>query len=273
MIQFFNPLAPFRLVLSNWFLFRQMLARNILRRYHGSVLGLAWSLAQPLMMLAVYTFVFGIILKARWEIPGIAERPAAYPVILFCGLAIYQMFSDGINASGTVVIENAPLVKKVIFPLALLPLIAVCTGFAFGLAWFAPLFLSACYFLDSLSLTMLWLPLPILALFFLTAGLSFAIAAFGVYLRDIPQIVIMLTQIVFFLTPIIYPVAMVPERMQWMIWINPLTYIVEETRKIFLYRQEPDCLASFLILAGSWAIFQLGFACFSKMKKGFADVC
>lgn len=250
-----------------------MLSRNINQRYRGSVLGMAWSFAQPLMMLAVYTFVFSTILKSRWEIPDIADKPFSFPIILFCGLAVYQMFADGINASGTVIMANAQLVKKVIFPLPLLPLVSVATGFVFGLAWFIPLFIAACWFLDSLSWTMLLLPIPIVSLFFITAGASFAIAAFGVYLRDIPQVVTVITQILFFMTPIIYPVSMVPEKLRWLLDINPLTGILDITRQIFLYRQEPDYIACLVLFTISWAVFQLGFACFSKLQKGFADVC
>lgn len=225
------------------------------------------------MMLAVYTFVFGIVFKARWEVMGLENNDAAFPLILFCGLAIYQMFSDGLNACGTVVLANTTLVKKVVFPLELLPLSSVVAGFVFGIAWFIPLFVCACYFMDALSWTMLLLPIPLLSLFLLTCGISYAVAAFGVYLRDIPQIVAVVTQILFFMTPIFYPIKFVPEKLQWLININPLTFIVEESRKLFLYHQQPDYAICFLVLCVCWFIFQLGFFCFHKMKKGFADVC
>lgn len=268
-----DPAAPFRLFYSQRHLLAELLRRNIAMRYQGSILGLAWSFAQPLMMLAVYTFVFGIVFKARWEVMGLENNDAAFPLILFCGMAMYQMFSDSLNSSGAIILGNASLVKKVIFPLALLPLATVLTAFIFGIAWFVPLFICAVFFLDSLSWTMLLLPVTLLSLFLLTAGLAFIVAAFGVYLRDIPQLVSVITQVLFFMTPIFYPVKFVPQSLRWIIEINPLAWMIEETRKLFLYRQQPDYLTCVLMLLGGWAVFQIGYACFDKMKKGFADVC
>ena len=272
MFRLLDILAAPRLLWRHRGLFRQLLVRNISARYRGSVLGLAWSFAHPLMMLAVYTFVFGIIFKARWGVESLDENRAAFPLIMFCGLAVFNLFSESVNSSGSLIVNHTGFVKKVIFPLELLPLCAVVTAFFFGAAWFCLLLLGACIFLQSLPWTICLLPLTLLPLLLFAAGISFIIAAFGVYLRDIPQLVGVATQILFFMTPIFYPVSLVPERLRWLLHLNPLTPMVEETRKLFLYGQEPDymvCLQMFLL---SLAVFQIGFVCFSKMKKGFADV-
>lgn len=265
-------LAAPRLLWRHRALFRQMLRRNIASRYRGSVLGLVWSFAHPLMMLAVYTFVFGLIFKARWGVEALDDNRAAFPLIMFCGMALFNLFSESVNGSGNLIVAHTGFVKKVIFPLELLPLCHVATAFCFGLAWFLLLLLGAVFFLDTLSWTLLLLPLTLIPLLLMTCGLSFVVAAFGVYLRDIPQLVAVVTQILFFMTPIFYPVSLVPERLQWILHINPLTPVVEESRKLLLYGQQPDYAVCFWLLIFSLIVFQLGFVCFSKMKKGFADV-
>lgn len=263
--------AP-RLLWHHKSLFWQLLQRNVSARYRGSVLGILWSFAYPLMMLAVYTFVFGIIFKARWGVDVLDDNRTAFPLIMFCGMTLFNLFSESANSSGNLIISHTSFVKKVIFPLELLPLCTVATAFCFGLAWFLLLLLGAFIFLDSMTWTLILLPLTLIPLLLLTCGISFIIAAFGVYLRDIPQIVAVVTQILFFMTPIFYPVSLVPERLQWVLHINPLTPVVEETRKLLLYGQQPDYLTCLWVFLLSLVIFQLGFACFSKMKKGFADV-
>lgn len=261
-----------RLVWRHKGLFREMLQRNIRTRYHGSVLGFLWGFAHPLMMLAVYTFVFGLVFKARWGVESLDENRAAFPVIMFCGLAVFNLFSESINNCGALIIQHANFVKKVIFPLELLPLCTVATSFFFGIAWFLLLLAGTCIFLQYPAWTVLFLPLTLFPLLLFTVGISFAVAAFGVYLRDVPQLVGIVTQILFFMTPIFYPVALVPENLRWLLQMNPLTPVVEETRKIFLYGQEPDYTTCMWLAFFSLAVFQLGFVSFSKMKKGFADV-
>ncbi|MBQ9453610.1 MAG: ABC transporter permease [Desulfovibrio sp.] len=261
-----------RLLAKHRSLFAQMVIRNIEMRYRGSVLGLIWSFAHPLLMLAVYTFVFGIIFKARWGIDTLDQNRAAFPLIMFCGLMLFNLFAESVNACGALIVQNPSFVKKVVFPLELLPLCTVATTFIFGLAWLCLLFVGIAIFLQTFSWTMLLLPLTLLPLVLFTAGISYAVAAFGVYLRDIPQLVGVVTQILFFMTPIFYPVSLVPENLRWLLTLNPLTPMVEETRKLLLYGQQPDytlCLGLWLL---AFFIFQLGAACFCKMKKGFADV-
>jgi len=263
--------AP-RLLWQHRGLFRQMLVRSVAQRYRGSVLGLVWSFAHPLMMLAVYTFVFGMVFKARWGVESLDDNRAAFPLIMFCGLALYNLFSESVNNSGALIVQNANYVKKVIFPLELLPLCAVATAFVFGIAWLALLLLGSLVFLDTASWTMLLLPLTLLPLFLISCGVSFAVAAFGVYLRDVPMLAGVLTQILFFMTPIFYPLSLVPEGLRWLLWCNPLTPVVEQSRRLFLYGQTPDWLVCLGLLLFSLAVFQLGYVCFCKLKKGFADV-
>lgn len=261
-----------RIVMRHKDLLFQLLIRNLTSRYKGSVLGLVWSFAQPLMLLCVYTFVFGVVFKARWDASVLTGIPAAFPLIMFCGMAVYNIFSESVNTSTTLIVNNASLVKKVIFPLEILPLANVLTSLVFSLAWFVLLFTGVALFTQQVTWSMLYLPLPLIPLLLLSAGASFFLASLGVYLRDIAQVVGIFTQVLFFMTPIFYPLSLVPEHFRWLLQINPLTYIVEEVRWIFLYGQTPHFLNLAVLTVFSMIVFQLGLIWFTKTKKGFADV-
>ena len=258
--------------MNNRDLLRQMLTRNIAARYRGSALGFVWSFVHPLVMLAVYTFVFGIVFKARWGVEALEGNRAAFPMIMFCGMAVYNMFSESVNTSTGVVASSPSYVKKVVFPLELLPLCNVMTAFVFGLAWFVLLLLGTIFLLHKIPWTMLLLPVTLAPLFFLSAGISLLTASLGVYLRDMQQLVGIVTQILFFMTPIFYPIGIVPEKLRWILRVNPLSGLVEQTRELFLYGQVPNLLHSAILLVFSLVVFQLGLAWFVKTKKGFADV-
>lgn len=272
LLRLFDLSAAPRLVWRHRGLFCQLLRRNIAARYRGSVLGIIWCFAHPLMMLTVYSFVFGIVFRARWGIETLDENRAAFPLIMFCGLTMFNVFAESCNAAGTLIVQHAGLVKKVVFPLELLPLITVCTAFVFGLAWFLLLSAGVFCFLDTPGRTMLLLPLTLLPLLLFCGGLTCLIAAFGVYLRDIPQLVALAVHVLFFMTPIFYPLSLVPEGLRVFLLCNPLTPLVEESRKLFLYGMQPDYRVCLGLLLISLLVFQIGFCCFAKMKKGFADV-
>lgn len=272
MLDMFNPLLGIRLVIRHKELLWQMLLRNIAARYRGSVLGLVWSFAHPLMMLSVYTFVFGIVFKSRWGAGVLEQNSAAFPLIMFCGLCVFNIFAESISHSTGLIVNNPSYVKKVIFPVEILPLCTVLTALAFGLAWFVLLFLGTVIFLHQLSWSMLLLPLTLIPLLLFTAGISYLVASLGVYLRDIPQLVGIATQVLFFMTPIFYPLSIVPERLRWILEMNPLSSMVNQTRELFLFGKLPELLPCLLMFAVSFVVFQLGLAWFMKTKKGFADV-
>ena len=272
MLHLLNPLLGIRIAVRHRDLLLQMLRRNIASRYRGSALGFVWSFAHPLLMLSVYSFVFGVVFKARWGIESLEGNRAAFPLIMFCGMAVFNIFSESVNVSTIVVVNNPGFVKKVVFPLELLPLCTVLTSLVFGLAWFALLFVGVALFLPQLSWTMLLLPVTLLPLLLFSAGISFLVASLGVYLRDVQQLVTVVSQVLFFMTPIFYPVSVVPENLRWVLRINPLSPMVEQTRQLFLYGNTPDPVSCLKMLAFSFVVFQLGLAWFTKTKKGFADV-
>lgn len=268
----FNPVLGWRFIASHRNLLHQMLVRTISSRYRGSVLGFAWSFAHPLMMLAVYSFVFGVVFKMRWGAGHYDDNGAAFPLIMFCGMATFNIFAETIGTCTTVVVQNQNYVKKVVFPLELLPLCSLLAALIFGLAWFVLLLLGTVIFLGHISWTMLLLPLPLIPLLLISGGVGFFVASLGVYLRDMQQLVGIVTQVLFFMTPILYPLAIVPEKMRWILQLNPLSIIVEQSRQVFLYGRLPDFGPLIGVTVLSLAVFMLGLAWFVKTKKGFADV-
>ena len=258
--------------LKNTNLIRLITKRCIEARYRGSFLGLVWSFAYPLLMLAVYSFVFGVVFKARWGIEALENNSAAFPLIMFCGLTVFNIFTESVNSSTLAIITNVSYVKKVIFPLEILPLANVLTAFFFGIAWFILLILGIFIFIGNISFTILFIPLTIIPLFLLSLGMSFFVSALSVYIRDTQQAVAIITQILFFMTPIFYPISAVPENLRWILLCNPLTSIVEQTREIVLYGNMPEMPTIGWIFFFSIVIYQLGLSWFTKTKKGFADV-
>jgi len=271
LVKLFNPLIGIRIILKNRDLLFQLVKRNIASRYKGSVLGLFWSLAQPLMMLTVYTFVFGVIFKARWGIDT-GDSKAAFAIIMFCGMSVFNIFSESVAGSCGIIVGNANYVKKVIFPLEILPIAQVSAATILTFVWFGLLFLGAIIFLKSLAWTMLLLPLVLIPLILLSCGLGFLVASLSVFFRDLQHLIGIIIQILFFMTPIFYPIQAIPEKYRWVLELNPLSLIVEQARAVFLYGKMLDCTMYATSLLISLVMFQLGLVWFIKTKKGFADV-
>jgi len=260
-----------RTVVRNSGLLVQMTRRVVEQRYRGSALGLLWSFIQPLMMLCVYTFVFSVVFKAKWGVSSDGGK-GSFAVIMFCGMAMYQLFSESLSLSCGCVVGNQNLVKKVIFPLEILPLTQVLSTFINGLAWFVLLFLGSWAILGFVGWTMLLLPIVMIPHFLFTLGLSYVIASLGVYIRDTSYVIGVVLQVLFFGTPIFYPVAAIPERFRWVLEINPLTVFIEQARNVFLYGKLPDWHFLGLATLVSVVVLQFGYFFFVKTKKGFADV-
>lgn len=265
--------ALIRSVVKNRSLFFQMTRRNIEMRYRGSVLGLVWSFVHPLMMLCVYTFVFSVVFKSRWGVDvSVGDSKGAFAVIMFCGMAMFNLFSESINMSCGSVIGSPNLVKKVIFPLEILPLTQVATTFILGMAWFVLLFIGTWLILGSVSWTMLLLPLVLIPLVVFSTGISYFVASLGVYVRDTAYVIGVVLQVLFFATPIFYPISAVPEQFRIILEMNPLTVFIEQARNVFLYGNMPNWKFLGFATLVSVIVLQLGYFFFTKTKRGFADV-
>ena len=267
----FDLLAVPRAAVRHRSLLWQMTKRNIETRYRGSVLGLVWSFIQPLMMLVVYTFVFSVVFKARWGVDTSGGK-GAFAVIMFSGLAMYNLFSEAVCGSCGSIAGNPNFVKKVIFPLEILPLVQTLTTFILGQAWFILLFFGTWLILGNLNWTMLLLPVVLAPLIVFTLGIAYLVASLGVFIRDTSYVVGVILQILFFATPIFYPINAVPERFRVWLEMNPLTVFIDQARNVFLYGRLPDWQFLGIAALVALAVLQFGYFFFTRTKRGFADV-
>lgn len=250
----------------------QLARRDIAGRYRGSVLGLVWSFAQPLMMLTVYTYVFGVILQVRWGDRMQTDGEVAFAVILFSGLLVHALFSECFTRAPTLILENANFVKKVIFPLEILPYTVLLSAL-FHASVSVVVLLAAHVALDrTLSPTALLLPVVLAPLLILTLGVTWLLASLGVFLRDIGQVTTVLSTVLLFISPIFFPVERMPEAVRGFVYLNPLSVIVDAVRAVALFGEQPDWRALGLYTLVALAVAQFGYWWFQRTRKGFADV-
>lgn len=267
-------LRPTTLARSLWEhrnLIRQLTWRNVLVRYRGSALGVVWSFVLPLLMLAVYTFVFGVVFKSRW--PNAADSSTAgFALTLYCGLVIYTLFSETLNAAPLLIVGNPNYVKKVVFPLEILPLCSLGAALIQAIIGITALLICAGVLTHSLSSTLYLFPLVLLPLMMLTLGLAWFLASLGVYIRDIGQIMSVLLQVLMFLSPIFFSVDHVPPAFKTAMRLNPLTVIVESARNTLLWSRPPEWYWLAGVSLFSFVVMLLGYVWFMKTRRGFADV-
>lgn len=251
-------------------LIARMIKREVIGRYRGSTLGLTWSFLNPLILLAVYTFVFSVVFRARWHVGS--ESKTEFALVLFVGMIAHGLFAECLNRSPSLILSNINYVKKVVFPLEILPWITVGSAlfhsFVSLLVWSLFFVLVHKFF----HWTALFIPLVFLPLVFFSLGFGWLLASLGVFFRDIGQITGIFTTILLFVSPVLYPVSNLPERYQKILYANPLTFIIEQSRAVLIQGQWPDWQGLALILLISLIVAWLGFAWFQKTRRGFADV-
>lgn len=251
-------------------LIAQMTKREVIGRYRGSVLGLLWSFFNPILMLTIYTFVFSVVFKARWGTGG--ESRFEFALILFAGLIVFNIFSEGVNRAPSLIISNINYVKKVIFPLEILPLVNMGAALFHGTVSLVVLIIFYVLVSSSLHWTVIFAPLTILPLLLMTLGISWFLASLGVFVRDVAQVISMLTTVLMFTSPIFFPVSILPEKYRIFMYLNPLTFIIEQMRDVVLWGRLPSwsgwCLSMALGIGVAW----IGLVWFQKTRKGFADV-
>jgi lipopolysaccharide transport system permease protein len=268
---YFNP----RIFLSHLWQHRdiiyQFTKREIEGRYKGSFIGIFWSIVNPLVLLCTYTYVFGLIFRARW--PGVrAGTVGEFATVLFCGITTFNIFSECVTRAAGLVVGVPNFVKKLVFPLEVLPLSLMGSALFHSLISLTILLVINFIVNGTIHWTVLLLPLVALPLVFLTLGLTWFLAGLGVFIRDISYTIALVVQVLFFVTPIFYSIDVVPAPFQGMIRLNPLTEIVENFRRVILWGKPaswPD-LGIWLISTGT--LMMLGYAWFMKTKRGFADV-
>jgi lipopolysaccharide transport system permease protein len=265
--------SPREMIATMWrnrSLIAALTKREVIGRYRGSMLGILWSFFNPVFMLVVYTFVFSVVFKARWS--GGSDSKTEFALILFSGLIVYSLFAECVNRAPGFILGNVNYVKKVVFPLEILPVIAMLAAFFHLLISLVVWLIFYVIFFGIPHPTIALLPLILLPLTLFTIGMSWALASLGVYLRDISQIVGVLTTALMFLSPIFYPISALPAEFQTWMHLNPLTLVIESTREVLVWGTMPNLLLWLIQLGVSTIIAWLGFAWFQKTRKGFADV-
>lgn len=265
-----SPVEMFASLWRNRELIKASVKREVLGRYRGSFLGLLWSFFNPLFMLAVYTFVFSVVFKARWNVES--DSKTEFALVLFAGLIVFNLFGETINRSPSLVLNNPNYVKKVVFPLEILPVVTLLSALFHGLISLGVWLLAHLLFFGLPHATALYLPLIILPFMLFVIGLSWGLASIGVFLRDVSQFIGTIITVLMFMTPIFYPVTALPEEFRQWLYFNPLTPVIEQSRDVLYWGKQPDFALLGIYALASAVIAWLGFAWFQKTRKGFADV-
>ena len=252
-----------------------MTKREVISRYRGSFLGLLWTFINPILMLFIYTFVFSVVFKVRLDShngPAIHDDKFAFALLLFTGLILFNLFSECLSRAPGLILANINYVKKIIFPLEILPLISLCSALFHAGISFLVLFSFLLITSHPIEWTIIFLPVILLPLVLLTLGLSWILASIGVFVRDIGQFIGLVLTMLLFLSPIFYPASALPESIRDYLFLNPLTLIIEQARAVILYGQLPDWSSLILYYHIAFLIAWTGLLWFNKTRKGFADV-
>ncbi|MFH2122631.1 MAG: ABC transporter permease [Pseudomonadota bacterium] len=250
----------------------QMTKREVVGRYKGSALGLAWSFFNPVFMLVVYTFVFSEVFKSRWGGSGGDDSKTQFALVLFVGLIVLSLFSEVINRAPGLILCNVNYVKKVVFPIEILPVIAMGATLFHSFISLGVLLAAFTLFNGYLHWTVVFIPFVFLPLIIITLGLSWILASLGVFLRDVGQTITVITTLLMFLSPVFYPLSAVPERFRPVIMVNPLTFIIEQAREVLIWGHLPSWVGLGIYTLAATFVAWAGYVWFQKTRKGFADV-
>ncbi len=262
-----NPLTPLRTLVRQRYLLGQLIKRDVLVRYRGAYFGLLWIFLNPLILLAIFVFVFGQIFEARWP-----SQSHGIPLALnvYCGLIAFNLFAETVARAPTAVRAHPSYVKKILFPLDILPVVPLGAGLVHA-AFNTLLLAVALLWVGQLHATLLWFPLLILPLLLFALGLAYFVAAWGVFIKDMSQIVPVFVQMLLFLSPVFYPVEAVPTPLQPLYLHNPLGAVIESLRDAAV--AQPIDWAAWSVALGVGALaFMAGHAFFQRSREEFADV-
>lgn len=265
-----SPLAILKSFHKNRDLICSLLMREILGRYRGSILGVLWSFFNPILMLLVYTFFFSIVFKANWS--NDSDSKAEFAMVLFVGLIIFNLFSECVTRAPTIILANANYVKKVTFPLEILPIVnlgAACFHLLVSLMVWLIFYL---ILFGVPPITILLFPIILLPLLMFVLGVSWFLASLGVYLRDVSQVTGLAVTALMFISPVFFPSSALPEKYQYILKFNPLAQEIEMMRSALILGKAPSWSMLFLYFVITSLVAFLGFTWFQKTRKGFADV-
>jgi lipopolysaccharide transport system permease protein len=272
-----HPISLHAMLSSIWInrmLIWQMSKRDVVGRYKGSLMGLMWSFLNPLLMLSVYTFFFAVVFKSRWgAVPsGSEESKTLFAVILFVGMIVHGLFAEVLNRAPTLILSNSNYVKKVVFPLEILPVISMVSALFHSAVSLIVLLIVFIIFNGFLHWTIIFIPIIIFPFVIFTLGVAWMLASLGVYARDVGQTIGLAMTVMMFLSPVFYPITSLPIEFRPWILANPLTFIIEQARTVLIWGQIPNWYGLLKYTVAATLISWIGFVWFQKTRKGFADV-
>jgi lipopolysaccharide transport system permease protein len=247
-----------------------LVKRDFIGRYKGSMLGAVWSLFNPLFMLAIYTLVFSVAFKSQWGVGD--QSKVAFAIVLFSGIIVHNFFTECLNRAPSLILSHPNYVKKVVFPLEILPWMALLSALLHFLVSFGALLIFCLLAGVALHGGALLIPVLLVPLLLLMLGLTWILASLGVYLRDLSQIMGMVTTVALFLAPVFYPIESIPEAYRVYLMFNPITIPVMQLRDLLLWGKPFDWGLWALSLCISLVVLQMGYWWFQKSRRGFADV-
>jgi len=265
-----NPFSPYKVLFRHFALVVQMARRDVAGRYRGSFAGLLWSFFNPLLMLIIYSFIFGVIFKSHWA--GQVGGKFEFVIILFAGMNINSMFAECANHAPTLIIENSNFVKKVVFPLETLAWSTLGSALFHLLVSTLVLLLISLLTRGFAPWTAILFPLVIIPFLPFVAGVVWLFSSLGVFLRDLKQAMGIITAALMFLAPIFYPLEQIPPRYRDLLYLNPLTVIVQSTREVLIWGRMPNWSMLGLYALASCLFAWFAFAWFQRTRRGFADV-
>lgn len=248
----------------------ELAKRDVIGRYKGAALGILWSLFYPVMMIAIYTFVFSDVFKLRWA--GGSDSKTLFATMVFAGLIVHGLFAECLTQGPTVIVRNPTFVKKIIFPLEILPWVTVLAALFHTVVGAIVLCLFILITQGQLSTQAFWLPVLFLPLVLMSVGICWFLASVGVYLRDVAQITSAFSTVLLFLSPVLYPASALPERLQPLFALNPLTPAIEQARRILVLGEPLEWGTWLVQLGAGFLVAWLGLVWFQKMREIFADV-
>ncbi len=267
----FNPIHIFRHLWRHKELIGQLTRREVLYRYKGSYLGLAWVFLQPLLLLGVYTFVFSVILGIKWGM-AVQNDQLGFAMVMFCGVLTFNILGEAANAAPGLILGHPNFVKRVIFPLEILPVVKLLGTIVHSCFGLVILFLGMAIGHHPFHWTILLLPLVWLPMAMFSMGCAFLLSSLGVFIRDIGATVGVLVSMCFFMSPIFYPLEAVPEKFRTLCQLNPIAIYVADARRVMLFGELPDWPWFFAGLVLSILVMVFGFVFFMRSKPAFADV-
>lgn len=253
---------------NNKHLLYSLVLRDIKLKYASTTIGFSWLVIQPLLMLATYTLVFGVIFKSRWNGNGTILD---YVLTLFAGLTIYVCFSDTINRATTVIRSQPNFIKKVVFPVDILPIVVLGSSLFNVLLNIVLVFVMSILFKFTVPSTFLLFPFVLLPFVLMLSGITWCLAALSVFILDTSQVITFLSSVLLFLSPVFFPIESAPKILQPLLYINPVTIPIQQFRSVVIFGNIPNLLVYIIYFSLSVIMLNFGFWAFSKSKSAFAD--